>query len=140
MWKRLWEQLRASKLLISVDYAHLEDDRDGRYQRGLQALGRILAVGEPLGFRHFQRNGQHDVCYLVAWKKEDYEETGQYMVFQLYYSKGNDLPNEIGYRDFIGTEICTYYDGESPNPGRTMRTREEAIECMNEKRGYHECK
>jgi hypothetical protein len=140
MWKKLWEQLRDSRFSISLDSAHLRDDRNGRYQRGFNALGRILALGEPLGYREFKTVGQYDICYLVVWKKEEYEEAGQYMVFQLYYKKKNSSLREIGYRVFEAAEICTYYDGESPNPGRTMNSREEAIKCMKEKEGYHECK
>ena len=136
----MWEKLRASKSSILLDSAHIENDRDGRYKRGFQALGRILAVGEPLGFRYFQRIEPYDVCYLVCWKMEDYEEVGQYMVFRMYYSRGNELTSEIGYRNFITAEVCCYYDGESPNPGRSLRTREAAIECMKEKREYHESK
>jgi hypothetical protein len=86
MWKDLWKDLRASRHLISLDGSHVRDDRDGRYQRALNVLGWILAVGELIGFRHFRRNGDFDVCYLVAWLLEDYQDVGQYMVFRAYYT------------------------------------------------------
>ncbi len=141
MWVDIWNYLRASKQSIGVDEAHVNDDRDGRYQRSLRSLGRLLATGEPLGFRYFEPHGDFDVCYLAAWKKEDYEESGQYFVFRIYFSsKPNCPPSEVGYRSFIAAEICCFYDGESPNPGRILRTRNEAIDCMKEKRGYYESK
>ncbi|MDQ3232066.1 MAG: hypothetical protein M3Q07_09620 [Pseudobdellovibrionaceae bacterium] len=140
MWKDAWRELRSAKLMISIDESHLLDDRDGRYQRALTSVGRILATGESIGFRHFRRKDNYDICYMVAWKKEDYEDSGHYMVFRVYYSRQNHVSNEIGYRKFIAAEIACFYDGQHPNPGRTLHSRDDAIACMQQKDGYHECK
>lgn len=139
MWKNVWQDLRASRHLISLDGSHVRDDRDGRYQRALNCLGWILAVGEPIGFRYFRRSGDFDVCYLVVWLLEDYDDVGQYMVFRAYYTKQNYGFNDNGYRKFIAAEIACFYDGQNPNPGKALRDRGSAITCMLQKDGYHEC-
>lgn len=138
MWKQIWADLKRAKPLIVLDRAHLTNNRNGRYSRGMGALGRILGSGEPLGYRHFARHGSYDLSYLVVWCKEEYEESGKYMVFRIFYTRGNQALDEIAYRKFVFAEICCFYDGETPNPGRVLLTREDAILCMKGKRAYHE--
>lgn len=138
MLEDLWNRLRAFKSSISIDASHLRDDRNGRYQRAMTSLGRLLACGEALGYRYFEEEDGCDVCYLVGWHKEEYEDVGEYIVFRMSYSKRRTSTAEISYRNLIDAEICCFYDGRHPNPGRILRTREEAIAYMRKKGGYHE--
>lgn len=138
MWNQVWEAVRKAKPDINVDQGHLRNDRDGRYKRSMQSLGRVLSSADIIGYRHFKSEGNNDVCHLVAWIQEDYESHGKYMVFKVYFSKKSDPINEIGYRSFKMAEICCFYDGQAPNPGRALSSKEEAIACMKEKSGYYE--
>ena len=63
--------VRAAKKSILVDEAHIRNDREGRYQRSLINLGKTLGCGQPIGYRHFNRVGDYDVCQLVVWFKDE---------------------------------------------------------------------
>jgi hypothetical protein len=122
-----------------LDASHIEDTREGRYERAAQSLNRILAMGTPIGFRTFRRQENYDVCYLVVWLLKEYEEFGQYMVFRAFFSKQNYDFHLKGYRKLLTAEIACFYDGQYPNPGRILRTHEDAVACMLQKDGYYEC-
>lgn len=138
MWEQLKKDVRQNRGKVILDSSHEKNKREGRYERAIEDLGLVLAKGEVIGYRDFRAEGAFDLCELVFWLQDDFDPCGRYLVMRCYYSSSrSEIKTKIGYREFKQGQIRCFYDGIDPNPGKSLTSKEEAIECMKIKGGYH---
>lgn len=141
MWRDLRRDLEGAVNELGLDEGHSLDDRQGRYSRALLTAPRIVLKADVIGWSEFIREDDHDICELIFWDQQAFEEDngmpGRYLVVRMYYSRRNTAANVVGYREYVLGEIACYYDGEPPNGGAKIMDKAGAIETMNRSGRYH---